>query len=207
MQVFRRNQFWQGVKKEQVTEYHRELTEAKESLEKINFVSRNFMEISSKKVEEKIGIIKDELDLCDFYLEYQKNQNDENFDKWIYVKKEDREKVLHEAEWNIKGDCWVRKNGKIGTLIAFDTTGLMTKITLFIQNDSDHLAFVTSRYGGQEEVISSHLKNGKSIDKRVREYKEKAEEVMREHQYPRYCAELNNIRILEELLHITGAKL
>ena len=205
MHVFRRNQFWQGINEERVRGYNEELIEAKESLEKINWISRDFLDINNKKVEEKIGIINDEIELCNFYFEYCEKQKGENFDKWVYVKKEDRERLLHEVEWSIKGDCWVRGNGKIRMLIDFDTAGSMTKITLSLQNDSDHIAFITSRYGGCEEIISSHLKNGKSIDKRVREYKEKAEELMREYQYPRYCAELNNIRILEQLLHIKEA--
>jgi len=205
MQVLKRsNRFWQGLNEEGVKEYKKELTEAKANLEKTTFEQRELLKISSKKIEETVSIIEDELGLCNFYFEYLEKQKEDNFDNWFYVKKEDREKVLDE-EWNIKGDCWARYNGKVMTLIAFDTTGMMTKITLYIQNNSDYIEF-THRYGGKEEITSSHLKNQKRIEERVKEYKKKAEEVMGERQYPFYCLELSNMEVLRQLLHVEEEK-
>ena len=198
----RHGNFWDGVNQARVEEYRNELNEAKAELERLSWVQQKLLETNDKRIEELKGLVNDELELCDFYSEYIVRQQEENFDKWFYVKREDREKVLHE-QWGVKGDCWIKHNGKIRTIIAFDTTRMMTKISLVVENDSDKIVFVGGSYGNsRQEIVYSHLKNQKSIEERVKEYKQKAEELMKNYQYPYYCMESRNFQILGQLLHV-----
>ena len=192
----RASDFWDGVNPVRVNEYRQELTEAKEELERLTWVLRKLITPDSERLDGLKNLIKDELDLCDFYTKYLERQQEPNFNTW------------YQEEFKEHWSSWVRYNGKIrATIIVARGSGdQMTKVSLRIENDSDQINFLLNNYGGSRiEITGSHLKNPKSIAKRVEEYRERAEELMKEHQYPYYCKELRNFRILEGLLHIEGA--
>lgn len=191
----RASDFWDGVNQVRVNEYRQELTEAKEELERLTWGLRKLIAPDSDRLDGLKNLIKDELDLCDFYTGYLERQQEPNFDMW------------YQEELKEHWSSWVRYNGKIRAtiIVACKTGNQMTKVSLRIENDSDQLNFLLNNYGGSRiEITDSHLKNPKSIAKRVEEYQERAEELMKEHQYPLYSKELSNFRILEELLHIKG---
>ena len=193
----RASDFWDGVNPVRVNEYRQELTKVKEELDKLPWGLRRLItqDEDDKRLDELRNLLKDELDLCDFYTNYLGRQKEPNFDTW------------YQEEFKEHWSSWVRYNGKIrATIIMARGTGSqMTKMSLRIENDSDQINFLHNSYGGsRKEITYSHLKNPKSIAKRVEEYQERAEELMKEHQYPLYSKELSNFRILEELLHIKG---
>jgi len=120
-------------------------------------------------------------------MEYTERQQEENVDKWFFVKKQEK--------WS----SWVRYNGKIRATISLDSGNgkQMIKVTLSIENDSKQIDFLANNYRhARQEITYSHLKNQESIEKRVNEYKQKAEELMGN------CFEKGNMDILRKLLHI-----
>ena len=194
----RATDFWDGVNPVRVNEYRQELTKVKEELDKLPWGLRRLItqDEDDKRLDELKGLIRDELDLCDFYTNYLERQQEPNFDTW------------YQEELKEHWSSWVRYNGKIrATIMVGRKTGSqMTKVSLRIENDSDQLKFLTNNYGGsRKEITYSHLRNPKSIAKRVDEYRERAEKLMKEHQYPLYSQELRNFRVLEGLLHIEEA--
>ena len=192
----RATDFWDGVNPVRVNEYRQELAKTKKELDDLPWGLRRLITRNGERLDELRNLLKDELDLCDFYTNYLGRQKEPNFDTW------------YQEEFKEHWSSWVRYNGKIRTTIimARGTGSQMTKVSLRIENDSDQLKFLTNNYGGSRiEITSSHLRNPKSIAKRVDEYRERAEKLMKGHQYPLYSQELRNFRVLEGLLHIEEA--
>jgi len=192
--------FWQGVTEENVLRYQADLGNAIEELDAVTWNQKQLLSIKNNDIKEGVlGILKDELDLCHFYFEYNQRQEEENFDRWFFVKQEDRKTVLNEPDWvRVEGDCWIRYNGKTRAIITIDESGTMTKISLCLDNDAVALRFLDHSI----DIASSHLKNRESIKQRIAKYKALAEEKMEEYKYPRYCSELNEFAVLKGLLHV-----
>lgn len=192
--------FWQGVTEENVRRYQADLEQAIAALDAVTWDQRRLLDIKDDDIKAGVlGILKDELDLCRFYFEYIQRQEEENFDRWFFVKQEDRKKVLSEPDWaRVVGDCWIRYNGKTRATITLDESGTMTKISLCLDNDGVALRFLDRN----TDIASSHLKNAESIKQRITEYKALAEEKMEENLFPRYCSELGEFEALKVLLHV-----
>jgi len=194
--------FWQGINEETVGTYQGVLEEDIEALETLTWTQGRLLGIGDHMKNEIFGLLKDELNLCCFYFEHIQRQKEENFDKWFFVKQEDRKTILNELDWRRReGDCWVRYNGKTQATITLDTSGMMTKISLRLDDNAEALVFLDHCI----HIASSHLKNAESIKQRIAEYKALAEEKMEEYKYPRYCPELAEIGVLKGMLHVEEA--
>lgn len=199
-QVRRGFNLWQGVNEKTVSSYQKELEECIEALNTLTWQQERLLAIGrNDRKKDILSILKDEIDLCHYYFEYNQRRKEENFDKWFFVTQEDRKKVLNEPEWSRdEGDCWVRFNGKTRAVITLDVSGMMTKISLCVDNDAKALKFLDGRI----DVTASHLKNEESIKQRINEYKALAEERMKVNLFPRYCSEFASFEILKKLLHV-----
>lgn len=196
-----RREIWKGVNPEGVGAYVKELEETKRELEKLPYSADRMFGIDKRK-KEIIDSIDHEIALCRFYFELNRRKKEPNFNEWVFLKKEDRQKALNEYDrWRVRGDSWTKTNGKIRATIDIETPLTMKKITLSIRNDAKNLNFTDT-----EDIATSNLKSEASINNKIAEYKEKAEMLFAEHQFPRYCYEKRSFDILKELLQVEMEK-
>lgn len=199
--VSRQRFFWDEVNEDKIKAYIKELEGNIEELRNED-TTQSFFGIHHEEIQEIVSMLKNEVKKAKFYFEYLERQNEDNFDKWIFVKKEDRKEVLGDYEWNVYGDCWIRTNGKIQVKIEFDTRKIMTKIILSVKNDSNCLTFYERPYEHKNPYC--HVKNEEKITQRVNEYKQQAEKIFKKYQYPRprYYTEKRELDLLNKLLHV-----
>lgn len=101
---------------------------------------------------------------------------------------------------NIKGDEHRRDNGRIIVRIIVENKGSSIRVSLRVKN-SGELQFYPADHGEKELFYSTVFKQ-ESVDKRVEEYKDQADDLFIEYLYPRYCYEANEIKTLGKLLCI-----
>ena len=192
--IYREYNLYNGVSNENVGAYIKELKITLKELE-TSYIFKK-LTYSEGKVDDLRVILNDEIEKCEFYFEFSRRRKKEpHFNEWVFLKSKER---IDNYYWNENNDCWQKTNGKLKATIEIDTSGKMTQLSLWIQNDSKKITFWERR----AELEHKHLSNANSISMQISKYKEKAEAVFREHQYPLYCKEQRNIRLLEKLMHI-----
>jgi len=165
------------VTEESVMSYLDELTKATGELD-LPYYSEKLLEIDGKRVDEIKNLIDNEIKLGLFYLRINEQKGNPDFDKWVFV-----------------NNKWIRDNGKVKIEISMDK-GASTKITLRIENSSEHLSFAQN-----EDIRDKNLRNEESIKNCVEVFKIEGEQLLKKHQYPLYTD--FEIKTLNKLLHIT----
>lgn len=197
--IRRANLLWR-VDNEKVGNYLKMLSRTKKQLTgDSSYEIRRILKIDDDLLSEIIREIDREIELCKFYFEYQKRQRGEDFNKWVYLTREQRKK--REKDWQIKGDCWTKTNGRIRATITIDKSGVMAKIEVSYQNDAENLKFYDDYYD-RTKPRYRHRKTEKGINEQIEKYKQEAREIFEELQYPLYCREKKAMDTLKQLLHI-----
>jgi hypothetical protein len=160
--------------------------------------TNNHLFLDSKLYTLIADAVQREIEYHRFYLEFHAARREPGFNQWIFTPKE---KVVNRYSWNEPHDQWTRRNGRIKAIIEIDRTGVMTKISVSFENDSETLTFIDSYYG-QPKVKPSHAKNPKSIQRKIKEYKEFADRFLKEHLFPHYNIEQRSFSLLKTLLCI-----
>jgi len=204
LQIRRETSFWREFNTELVQDYVRRLQEAKEELKKIRWVYESKLWGNRSLIDGMINEIDTELKYCQFYEEYaEREKTDPMLNMWVFTKKEDIKPV---REWmKPQGDRWIKTNGRIRATIEIDRSGVMTKITLEYDNDSDSIEFL-DRHRRNKSYNVAHLRNEDSIQQRISDFKEIADEFMIQHLFPTYYKEKWNYKILLKFLHINSSK-
>lgn len=205
--IRRADSFWANNFTESVRNYKKELFEEKA---KLDAFWMRYLPIDENFVKEIKSEIERELEYCNFYEHYLKEQQKKNFDKWMFKTKDD---LIEQAKkdgmdsWRIGqigGDEYRRDNGKITIRIIVEDKISSIRVSLHV-NNSGELKFYPSDHGEKELIYSTMFKK-ESVDKRVEEYKDKADELFEEYLYPRYCYEHQAMIVLDKLFHVTEAE-
>jgi hypothetical protein len=196
LEIRRSNDLWGGVTPETVKRYLGELEAEKEKLREILLD----MWILNKGMMDALNIAIDkEISLCHFYEEFLKRSTEPNFNTWVFTKQADA-LTASDLAWNENpGDKWTKTNGRVKATIQFDNTGLMTKLTLSYENNSQCLSFYETGRGHEQ---TAHLKSETSIQAKVNEMKLIADTFLADHLYPLYTR--NDEKVLSQLLFIEG---
>jgi len=199
--VSRRQFFWQEVSLQMVEAYLKELNEMKEKLASFDFDYEHTLFGSKELLSSVNSSIDTEIKYCEFFKEYRsRRENEPLFDQWVFTKKED---IIPQSEWNPpQGEQWTKTNGRVKAIIQFDRSGLSTKITLDFKNSSP-LDFLDS-YRKPQPSDRTHLRNEASINKKIEEFKARADAFLKEHEFPRYEHTKRDLDILKRLLCIEG---
>lgn len=196
---------WQGVNKERVGDYIKMLSRMKKDLNSwSSYETQKVLNVSGDLLKKIERAIDEEIALCKFYFEFLKRQaKEKNFNEWVHLTKEQR-KEAGEYDWQIKGDCWTKTNGKVRARITIDReSGVMAGVELGFENDSGNLTFFDGSHGSPHAMgLRTHRKTEKGITEQIEVYKQRAEEALSEIQYPHYCSEKNMMDCLKELLHV-----
>lgn len=201
--IDRMEHFWDGIDNKKVGEYIKLLKQLQKHIKSVNgYNTPHMLRTGKDGVEQILHVIIYEIEYCEFYFEYKKKARAEDFNKWKFYKNADRPDINYEWARERKGDCWIKHNGRIMAIIDINNkNGAMTKISLELSNDSDHLTFFD--YSNTEEFKPKNLKNEDSINKYVQELKDHVDtQLSRDYLFPRYMREKQNFELLEELLHI-----
>jgi hypothetical protein len=151
---------------------------------------------AEKEIE---NLLDNELKLCEFYFEIQKRMKKPDYNKWVFVKEADREKKLGEYSWTIEGDCWIKDNGKIRAKLIVAKREKTTKVSLRFDNINYGFDFLNSNEVGCQKNgywDYANLKNPESVEKKIGEYKDMADEFMDKHQLPVFRPEEESYKIL-----------
>ena len=164
LNIRRETSFWREFSSSLVQDYVRKLQEAKEELKKIRWVYESKLWGNRSLIDEMINEIDTELKYCQFYEEYiEREKTDSMLNTWVFTKKEDIKQI---REWmKPQGDRWTKTNGRIRATIEIDRSGVMTKITLEYDNDSDSIEFL-DRHRRNKSYNVAHLRNEDSIQQR-----------------------------------------
>lgn len=192
-----KREFWHGISVKIVKQRIKEINKQISELDKYDYDLKRILNVDKELIDQIKRVLNDEIELCNFYLEFngKKIKHD-----WTFLKAKEREE-RGEQDWQVRGrDCWIKTNGRIRIKINIDRSGLMTKISMDMENDSKSLTFYERPYGMKE--IYTHKKNKESIENQIREYKIEAEKLFMKHKYPNYCFETRQMDQLNQLLHI-----
>jgi len=208
--IKRGNWFWEDRPlSDAVKIYKKELLKAKKELKELPYGLTQVLTIADKSIKEIQSRIDRELSFCDFYEFYIKEQKKPNFNQWVFKTKKQLQETARKKgmdSWEInkfKGDQWEKTNGKIKIRIVIEDKISSIRVSLHISNSATtELPFFLDNNYGEKEIIYSNLFKKESVDKRLNEYKSKAEEFFEEYKYPLYCYEKRQIDILKQLLWI-----
>ena len=154
---------------------------------------------SEKLVEAMKTAIDNELDYCNFYLEYQKCLQDPNFNKWISLTDCSAGRVA--GMFENTNQVWTKTNGRLKATITIKKGASSTTVSVKIENASKHVDFLREPYGGSKDLAPpAHLKNEKSIEDRVVTLQRDVDKYMEDHIMPYYWAEKAEEDILKKLL-------
>jgi len=197
----RRSYFWNGVSKESVGSYIKELKRTIKEMDYSNSLTfRRLTQTSDKLIEEIKGLIEQEIKYCEFYFELSKREaKKKNFNEWVFIKKEDREMEYSHIP---AVDCWTKTNGKVRATIDIDrATGKRVKVSLKVRNDSEALNFISNQID-QTNKGYKHLASEDSIKKQIDGYKKEAERHFKEYAYPQYCREQQEMELLNKIIGV-----
>ncbi len=118
--------FWKEVTPKRVGEYLNQLKADKDSMEKaFNIIDTPF-NLNKDYVDGFLRAFDNEIELAKFYLELHKAKKDPNFNKWVYLKEEEKNKEIKE-DWKRKaGDVWIISNGTSFLNIAMKKDNMMS---------------------------------------------------------------------------------
>lgn len=193
--IRRSSGLWGGVLPETVERYRKELEELKKRLEDASLLYEHNLFGSEPLMTEVQAVIAKEIKYCLFYEEYRSRRTSEpNFGEWVFTKQED---IKPKHDWlKVPSEQWTKTNGRVKAIIQFDRSGIMVKLTLEYQNDSDSLTFFIKGY--QHVLPSVHVKSAASIEAKVQEFKSQADAFLEEHMYPLY--DTTDFDLLKQLL-------
>ncbi len=190
--------FWKGISLKSVGEYLNRLNADKDAMEKAFNVIDSPFNLDRDYIADFLRAFDNEIELAEFYLELYKARKNPNFDKWVFLTEEERNKGLEEDSWRKKsGDAWERSNGRVKAIIIIKDNTTSTKVSLTIKNNSK-MTFIE----GEKEINSSNLHNKESIKKKIEEYKVNAESILKDTIFPLYCYEKRQFDNYKELLGV-----
>lgn len=131
-------------------------------------------------------LYKREIRYAQFSLYLEEQMSKKGFNKWHYSKKN----AMH-----------YRSNGKVRAEIHIANTVLKKRITLMVMNEfrnDDSLLFITPQQVRDPVIVERK----DSVEKAVNQFKEEADRIIEEHQYPVDCWERQNLQQLKQMLRI-----
>lgn len=181
--------FWDGgVNEERVRKY---LGDLEEQLSSLKIYTLDYL--IPKEIKEKIKCsIEREIDYCKFYLSYLERQAiEENFNKWYQTKEKGR--------WSEETtEVWIKTNGKIRAKIYLYIREKSTRVSLEIENDSQHLKFCE-----RKKISYKNLRCEDSILKEIQRLKKYVDkEIFQQYAIPFYCVEYHNVEYLKKLFFV-----
>ena len=152
--------------------------------------------INEELIKKIRSALEDEIKYCQFRKEYlDRAINESGFNEWCFTEN------VESGYWDKTiGDEWTRTNGRIKATIRItppETERKRTRIKLEYKNDSSMLTFV-DRY--VKENKPHNLKNLESINQRIKELKDVADEYLNLYLYPQWNIEKRNLRGLNTIL-------
>lgn len=191
--------FWKGINPESVGRYIHQLKTEKKSVECAFDVIDSPFNLNRDFLKGIIRAFDNEIELAEFYLELYKAKKNKNFDRWVFITEEERNKGVEDSWREKSGDCWQRSNGRVKAVIEIKKNEVSIKVSLSIENDSK-MTFIEKT----KDVDSSNLRNEDSIKNKIEEYKIVGERILNQTVYPTYCYEKRQFDALKNLLQIGG---
>lgn len=97
-------------------------------LREIDWDAELYLGCSKEGILERERALEEEINHCKFFLEMAKRRTkDPNFDKWVFVPKD-------EKKWYRRHDAWVRDNGKIAAKVEIVPTPIRTKLQVSVED-------------------------------------------------------------------------
>jgi hypothetical protein len=196
-----------------VSSYQKDLLEYAAFLRQSHYDLKELL--GNKQFIEKVeAAIEREISFCNFFWHLQKMKTKPGYREWVLHSGNDaKAKDIAKGESWTNGaaynDRWIRFDGRTAATIEVDKSGVMTKLSLYVDNERQlnfkagdveacNLKFVS----GREELDVAHLKNEAAIEDRIREMKNHGIDFQNRHEYPLYMDERGDMEALDELLQV-----